>query len=556
MIPDFDTCYQAMQSRDARFDGWFFVAVSSTGIYCRPSCPAMTPQRRNVCFYPTAAAAQAAGFRACLRCRPDASPGSPEWNLRADVAGRAMRLIADGVVDREGVDGLARRLAYSPRQLRRLLAGRARRGAARPRARPARPDRAPAHRDDGPAVHRGRFRRRVRQPAAVQRHGARGLRAHADGDAPPRACPRSDPDASASAIRWRAAGFLAGREDLSAGLTSVHLRLPFREPLDADGLLAFFADRAISGVEEVADGTYRRTLRLPGGVGIVELTPVTGQAAAAGQVAAARMAAADRLRAAGHLVGKPVAPGHIAAAVHLSDLRDLGAAVGRCRTLLDLDADPQAVDAALGADPLLMPLVRRAPGKRVPGAADGLEIAVRAVLGQQVSVASARRTAARIAAALGEPLAQPFGSLTHVFPTAEALRDADDAFLPVPAARRATIRELARNVAAGALELDAGADRDETRRRLLEIPGIGPGRPSTSPCAPLPTRMPSRQQTWACCAASRPSARALQAGLTARPLQASPLQVRPCAASLHPCPLKRPPLTPSRSAGDHGAPTR
>ena len=106
LIPDPDTCYQAMQSRDARFDGWFYVAVSSTGIYCRPSCPAVTPKRRNVSFYPTAAAAQAAGYRACLRCRPDVSPGSPEWNLRADVAGRAMRLIADGVVDREGVDGL------------------------------------------------------------------------------------------------------------------------------------------------------------------------------------------------------------------------------------------------------------------------------------------------------------------------------------------------------------------------------------------------------------------------------------------------------------------
>ena len=121
MAPDFETCYRAMQSRDARFDGWFFVAVATTGIYCRPSCPAAAPKRENVRIYPTAAAAQAAGFRACLRCRPDAAPGSPQWNLSADVAGRAMRLIADGVVDREGVDGLARRLAYSPRHLRRLL---------------------------------------------------------------------------------------------------------------------------------------------------------------------------------------------------------------------------------------------------------------------------------------------------------------------------------------------------------------------------------------------------------------------------------------------------
>jgi AraC family transcriptional regulator of adaptative response / DNA-3-methyladenine glycosylase II len=267
------------------------------------------------------------------------------------------------------------------------------------------------------------------------------------------------------------APYLAQFERSVPGLTSVHLRLPHRTPFDADGLLAFFAQRAISGVEEVSAGTYRRTLRLPGGVGIVELTPAGEHGASAGQATTAeRMAerAGSSRRVDRH------GAAHVAATVRLTDLRDLSAAVGRCRALLDLDADPMAVDAVLRTDPSLAPLVRRAPGKRVPGAGGGFEIAVRAVLGQQVSVASARGTAARIVKALGEPLAQPFGSLTHVFPTAEALREAGDPHLPVPAARRKTMRELARRVANGELELDAGADRHETRRLLLEIPGIGP----------------------------------------------------------------------------------
>jgi AraC family transcriptional regulator of adaptative response / DNA-3-methyladenine glycosylase II len=457
MIPDFDTCYQAMQSRDPRFDGCFYVAVSSTGIYCRPSCPAMTPQRRHVSFYPTAAAAQGAGYRACLRCRPDASPGSPEWNLRADVAGRAMRLIADGVVDREGVDGLARRLAYSPRQLRRLLQtelGAGPLGLARAqRAHIARlliettglPFAEVAFAAGFSSLRQ--FNDTVRAIFALTPTEMR-RRAHA------RARTRT-PSRRRSSIA--SAEYLAQFERSVPGLTSVHLRLPHRTPLDADGLLAFFAQRAIPGVEEVASGMYRRTLRLPGGIGIVELTPVPKQIASAGRAGAGRAAGA-----------------HIAAAVYLTDLRDLGAAVGRCRAMLDLDADPEAVDAVLRADPLLAPLVRRTPGKRVPGAAGGFEIAVRAVLGQQVSVASARGTAARIVRALGEPLEQSFGSLTHVFPTAEALLDSDDSLLPVPASRRETIRELARSMTDGELDLDAGADRHETRRRLLEIPGVGP----------------------------------------------------------------------------------
>ena len=432
-LPDPDTCYQAMQSRDARFDGWFYVAVSSTGIYCRPSCPAVTPKRRNVAFYPTAAAAQTAGYRACLRCRPDASPGSPEWNLRADVAGRAMRLIADGVIDREGVDGLARRLAYSSRQLRRLLQ---------------------AELGAGPLglarAQRAHTARLLIETTALPfadvafAAGFASLRQFNDTvrevfALAPREMRRRAQARRAQARRAQVAD--ASISEPAPSLTTIVLRLPFRPPLDAAGLLGFFAARAVPGLEEVQGATYRRTLSLAHSPAVLEQAP---------------------------------GDGHVTATIHLADLRDLAVAVSRCRALLDLDADPQAVDMTLGSDPLLAPLVRRAPGKRVPGAADGAELAVRAVLGQQVSVASARRTATRIVGSLGEPLAQPLGSLTHLFPTPEVLAEAEPALLPVPAARAATIRALAETLADGRITLDPGADRDETRRRLLEIPGIGP----------------------------------------------------------------------------------
>ena len=434
MMPDFDTCYQAIQSRDARFDGWFYVGVSSTGIYCRPSCPAMMPKRRHIAFYPTAAAAQLAGHRACLRCRPDAVPGSPEWNVRADVAGRAMRLIADGIVDREGVDGLARRLAYSPRQLRRLL--RAELGAGPlglARAQRAHTARLLVETTGLPfadlafAAGFASLRQFNDTVRAVYALTPRELRRRAQAKPAKGRLTRSATQVPASRS--------------GAALGAIFLRLPFRPPLDAPGILDFFALRALPGIEEVREDSYRRTLDLAHGAALVELTP-RGE--------------------------------HVGAALQLTDLRDLGAAVSRCRALLDLDADPQAVDEALARDTLLQPLVRRAPGRRVPGAAGGFEIAVRAVLGQQVSVASARGSAARLVANLGEPLAQPAGSLTHTFPSPEALADADPALLPMPAARRATIRTLARAVADGELVLDAGADRDDVRRRLLEIRGIGP----------------------------------------------------------------------------------
>jgi AraC family transcriptional regulator of adaptative response / DNA-3-methyladenine glycosylase II len=219
------------------------------------------------------------------------------------------------------------------------------------------------------------------------------------------------------------------------------LRLGYRAPLDGDGLVAFLARRAVPGVEEVVDGAYRRSLRLPHGAGTVELRP---------------------------------AGGHVEARLWLDDPRDAAAAVERLRALLDLDADPDAIVGGLGPDPVLGGLVRAAPGRRVPGHVDGAELAVRAVLGQQVSLAGAATLAARLVATHGEPLARPLGTVTHLFPSAEALAEADPASLAMPAARRRALLALAAALAGGELALDPGTDRDEARRRLLALPGIGP----------------------------------------------------------------------------------
>lgn len=419
VIEDFESCYRALHSRDERFDGWFFVGVSSTRIYCRPSCPAVTPKRANVHFYATAAAAQGAGHRACMRCRPDATPGSPEWNARADVAGRAMRLIADGVIDREGVSGLARRLAFSERHLHRLLVRELGAGPlALARAQRAQTARTLIETTALPFVD------------VAFAAGFSSLRQFNDSV-------RSAFALTPTELRRRA----KGRDMEAGGPGAVALRLPFRKPFQADAILAFLGGRALSGVEELDGGTFRRTLRLPHGPGTVALTP---------------------------------AEGHVRCLLRLQDLRDLAAAVQRCRRLLDLDADPLATDAHLAADPLLAPLVRRAPGKRVPGTVDGSELALRAVLGQQVSVASARTHASRLVAALGTPLETPDGGLTHLFPTPAEVIDADPALLAMPRARADAVRALAGALAEGALVLDPGSDRQAVYDELLRLRGIGP----------------------------------------------------------------------------------
>lgn len=417
MIDDFEQCYRAVKSRVTRFDGWFFTGVTSTHIYCRPSCPAITPKRSNVRFYPTAASAQQAGFRACMRCRPDASPGSPEWDMRADVAARAMKLIADGIVDREGVAGLARHLGFSVRQVQRVLVAEVGTGPlALARAQRAQTARVLMETTDLPVAH------------VAFAAGFASVRQFNDTVREVFAMTPTD-------LRRKRKGLGEG----SAG--SIQLRLPYRAPFDAESLFAFLAFRAVPGVESYVDGTFLRSLDLPHGEGIVELTPDDGC---------------------------------VRSTFFLQDLRDLTAAVTRCRRLLDLDADPVAVDETLSLDPRLSPYVRRAPGKRMPGAVDGAELAVRAVIGQQISVASARTVTGRLVGAAGRPLSNPRPTVTHLFPTAEEIATAGDAAFGMPGSRRRTLRALAGAIAEGAVRITLGEDPDQLENRLLALPGIGP----------------------------------------------------------------------------------
>jgi len=469
--------YQAAVSKDPRFDGVFFIAVTSTGIYCRPSCPAITPKRENMRFHRSAAAAQEAGFRACKRCRPDASPGSPEWNIRADVVGRAMRLIADGVVDREGVEGLASRLGYEQRQVRRLVRAELGAGAlAIARAQRAQTARILVETTALPlseiAFAAGfasirQFNETIREvfavtPTELRRANPGGQppqtppRGHNPGGQPPQTPPRGhNPggrpprtplgrDPSPRTLR-NPVEFQTN----SAAPGLVRLRLAYRAPIDAERMLGFLAARAIPGVESVQDGQYRRTIQLPNGTGILSLGPLVPSPARRG-------------------------PGYVECELQLEDLRDLTAAVQRCRRLLDLDADPEAVTGYLAADPVLGPLALAHPGRRSPGHVDGNELALRAVLGQQVSVAAARRLGARLVASYGKPLSRPDGSLTHCFPTAETLAAADPATLPMPRSRALALTGLAAALASGELSLDPGAERDRAEAVLLALPGIGP----------------------------------------------------------------------------------
>ncbi|MBA9047263.1 DNA-3-methyladenine glycosylase 2 [Streptomyces murinus] len=417
---DREHCVRAVQSKDARFDGWFYTAVLTTRIYCRPSCPVVPPKPGNMTFYPSAAACQQAGFRACKRCRPDTSPGSPEWNQRADLVARAMRLITDGVVDREGVPGLAARLGYSTRQVeRQLLAELGAGPLALARAQRAQTARLLIETTPLPMAE------------IAFAAGFSSIRAFND-------TVREVFALSPSELRRRVpAGRAAG--ETTPGTLS--LRLPFRAPLNPDNLFGHLAATAVPGVEEWRDGAYRRTLRLPYGHGIAALAP---------------------------------RPDHIACRLTLSDLRDLAVAISRCRRMLDLDADPVAVDDRLRTDPLLAPLVDKAPGRRVPRTVDEAEFAVRAVLGQQVSTAAARTHAGRLVTAHGTPVDDPEGGLTHLFPPPQALAALNPDTLAMPRTRRATFTTLVGQLADGTLHLGVESDWAEARARLLALPGFGP----------------------------------------------------------------------------------
>ena len=419
---DAESCYRAVKSRDRRFDGVFFIAVRTTGIYCRPSCPARTPAYENVTFHPTAAAAQSAGYRACKRCLPDATPGSPDWDVAADAAGRAMRLIADGVVDRDGVEGLAGRVGYTSRHLTRLLTQEL--GA-------------------GPlALARAKRAQTARVLLETTELGAADV-AFAAGFKSVRQFNDTVREVYASTPTQ-----LRGRRGHGSTGGTIQLRLAVRTPFAGRPLLAFLATRAVAGIETVNGTTYARTLRLPHGTGVVELE--LHDQTEAGSTA------------------------FVPATFRLDDLRDLSAAVERVRRLLDADCDPVAIGDAFAGDPVLGPLVRATPGLRVPGHVDGDELAVRAVLGQQVTVAAARTAAARLVREYGEPLAEPHDALTHAFPTAERLAGLDPESLPMPRARGRALIALCRALADGEIRLDRGADREGVRGALLAIPGIGP----------------------------------------------------------------------------------
>ncbi|MFC8567105.1 DNA-3-methyladenine glycosylase 2 family protein [Streptomyces sp. NPDC057245] len=411
-----DARYDAVRSRDARFDGAFFFAVETTGIYCRPSCPAVTPKRHNVRFFATAAAAQGSGFRACRRCRPDAVPGSADWNVRADVVGRAMRLIGDGVVDREGVAGLAVRLGYSARQVQRQLT---------------------AELGAGP-VALARAQRAHTARVLLQTTGLPVTEiAFASGFASVRQFNdtiRAVYAATPSELRATAPARDRASRRAAAPSAGIPLRLAHRGPYQPGPVFDLLQREAVAGIEEVGgppgSRVHRRTLRLPYGTGVVAVQERPG-------------------------LPRTGSGGWLDARLHLTDLRDLTTCVQRLRRLFDLDADPYAVDERLGADPRLAPLVAARPGIRSPGAADPDEFALRALTG--------REEAERLVRQYGKTLDAPCGALTHLFPEPAVLAEAE------PDGTRGA---LAAALADGTVRLDPGADRDDAERALLAVPGL------------------------------------------------------------------------------------
>ena len=460
-------CYAAVRSRDRRFDGRFFAGVVTTGVYCRPVCPVRPAKPENVRWFACAAAAEAAGFRPCRRCRPEASPGTPAWSGTSAVVARALRLIAAGALDEGGVDGLADRLGLGARQLRRLFA---------------------THLGASPAevarARRAHFARTLLDetdlPMAEVAFSA-GFGSIRDFNHALRATFGRTPTALRRA---------RGRRGPVANHGGVTVRLAFRPPLDWSGLLGFLAPRATPGVEAVADGVYRRTIAIGDGAGTIEVHAAAGEP-------------------------------HLLMRVRLARPERLLQVVARARRLFDLDADPVPIADHLAASPELTPLVARRPGLRVPGAWDAFELAVRAVLGQQVTVRGATTLAGRLVRAAGTPLDRAEDGLTHLFPRPEALAHADLASVGVPRARAATIRALAGAVASGEVVLDASRGLEDAVARLAAVPGIGAwtahyvamralGEPDAFPAADLglrralgngagrlaPARVAERAEAW------------------------------------------------------------
>ncbi|KUM37382.1 AlkA N-terminal domain-containing protein [Arthrobacter sp. EPSL27] len=422
---DFWQRYRAIDARDTRFDGQFYTAVRTTGIYCRPSCPARTPKAGNVTFYETSAAAHDAGYRACKRCLPEAVPGTPAWNLRSDVAGRAMRLINDGVINRDGVEGLAARLGYSSRQLNRILSHEL--GA-------------------GPLSLARASRAQTARTLLVSTSMKAADIAFAAGFSSVRQFNDTMGEVFAmtpSALRATARHPKAQAHAAASPSTALTLALPYREPFDP-GVFGFLAVRAIPGIEEGTASSYARTLRLAHG---------------------------DARFRVDYDAGAPGRP--LVLTIGAVDLRDLPTLLSRIRRLLDLDADPVAIDNALGSDPRLAASVAAAPGMRMPGAVDPQELLIRAMIGQQITVAAARTALIQLSAA-GSGSLVPADGLHRLFPTAEQIAGAGFELLRGPQRRIDSVRGAAAAMASGDLDFGYGDDLNSLESKLLPLAGVGP----------------------------------------------------------------------------------
>lgn len=437
---DAETCERARLSRDARFDGRFFIGVVTTGIYCRPVCPVQPPKAANVRFYASAAAASQAGFRPCLRCRPETAPGTPAWNGTPSTIRRALRLIEDGALDRGDTVALAGRLGVGARHLRRLF------------------DRhvgtSPLQIASTCRLHRAkRLIDATDLPfaAVAQAAGFGSIRRFND-------VLRSVYGRPPRQLRRHRGRVQSGSAPPNGAL---RLRLGYRPPYDASALLGFLEARAVPGVEvvEAVRGDYRRTFRLAGR-----------------EHPSARTGSRPARTGAGVVHVEAHEDGHLDAEVFHPDARVLLDVTTRLRRLFDLDADPLAYGLALERDPTLAGRAQALPGIRVPGAWDGFELAVRAILGQQVTVQGATTLAGRLVEALGDPLPDALqgSGLARTFPRPESLAGFDPRTIGVPAKRAAALLALAAAVVEGTLTLDATADPDATRARLTAIPGIGP----------------------------------------------------------------------------------
>lgn len=421
-LPDREVCYRALQSRDLRFDGLLFVGVTSTGIYCRPVCPARTAKFENCRFFGSAAAAQEAGFRPCLRCRPESAPDLASWRGTSNTVSRALALITDGALDGDSasVETLAERLGLGERQLRRLFMQHL--GASPVAVAQTRRVLFAKH-----LIHETRMPMTEVALAAGFGSVRRFNEIFRDlFHRPP------------GALRRKTSASPAAAE---AGVT---LRLRYRSPYDWESMLDYLRARAIPGVEIVENGSYQRTVEIGGFVGSVEVT---------------------------HLPRRQ----SLGVTIRFPNVQALPAIVTRVRRLFDVGADIETIDAHLSRDPLLAPLVARRPGLRAPGGWDGLELAIRVILGQQISVAAARRLAGQLVALHGKPVATGYIShpkLSHVFPTAERLASAELGF-GMPVARQLSLKALSEAAAADPNLFRPFGTIEEAIVRLRAIRGVG-----------------------------------------------------------------------------------